>query len=79
MDQDSYRGIDRLKAFSGKGSFRTPSPNVQEALTALCGCDDTCVFIVSGRSREEMELSLQSVPYLGLASEEGYFYRMPGK
>ena len=30
-------------------------------------------------SREEMELSLQSVPYLGLASEEGYFYRMPGK
>ena len=79
MDQDSYRGIDRLKAFSGKGSFRSPPSNVQEALTALCGCDQTWLFIVSGRSREEMELSLQSVPYLGLASEEGYFYRMPGK
>ena len=79
VDQDSYRGIDRLKAFSGKGSFRSPPSNVQEALTALCGCDQTWVFIVSGRSREEMELSLQSVPYLGLASEEGYFYRMPGK
>ena len=79
VDQDSYRGIDRLRAFSGKGSFRSPPANVQEALTVLCGCDDTYVFIVSGRSCEEMEQSLQSIPFLGLASEEGYFYRMPGK
>ena len=79
VDQDNYRGIDRLQAFSGKGRFRSPPANVQEALTAMCGCDDTFVFIVSGRSCEEMEQSMQSVPFLGLASEEGYFYRMPGK
>lgn len=79
VDQDNYRGIDRLRAIAGQGSFRSPPPGVQEALTTICSCDNTWVFIVSGRSREEVEQSMQAVPYLGLAAEEGYFYRMPSK
>ena len=45
----------------------------------ICSCEDCWVFIVSGRSREEMEKSMQGIPFLGLASEEGYFYRLPNK
>lgn len=79
VDQDNYKGIERLRAFSGKGSFRSPPSCVQEALTKVCSCDDCWVFIVSGRSRDEMEQSMQGIPFLGLASEEGYFYRLPNK
>ena len=79
VDQDNYRGIDRLRAIAGQGSFRSPPPGVQEALTAMSSCEGTWVFIVSGRSREEVEQSMQAVPYLGLAAEEGFFYRMPSK
>lgn len=79
VDQDSYRGIDRLRAMAGQGSFRSPPSNVQEALAVMCGCDDAYVFIVSGRSQDEVQQSLQAVPHLGLAAEEGYFYRMPDK
>ena len=52
---------------------------ILEALTKICSCEDCWVFIVSGRSREEMEKSMQGIPFLGLASEEGYFYRLPNK
>lgn len=79
VDQDNYKGSERLSAIRGKGSFRTPPCYVQDALTLLCSSDNTWVFVVSGRSREEMEQSLQSIPHLGLASEEGYFYRFPDK
>ena len=53
VDQDNYRGIDRLRAIAGQGSFRSPPPGVQEALTAMSSCEGTWVFIVSGRSRED--------------------------
>ena len=79
VDQDNYKGSDRLRAFAGKGSFRTPPSTILEALTKICSCEDCWVFIVSGRSREEMEKSMQGIPFLGLASEEGYFYRLPNK
>ena len=79
VDQDNYMGVDRLRAFSGKGTFHSPPSQVLESLTQICACNNSWTFIVSGRSREEMEQSMQCIPYLGLASEEGYFYRLPGK
>lgn len=79
VDQDSYRGVDRLRAFSGKGKWRTPPSPVLESLNIICNCENTWVFVVSGRSKEEVEGCLEGVPYLGLASEEGFFYRLPGK
>lgn len=79
VDQDNYKGSERLNAMQGQGSFRSPSPTILHALQTLCASPDTWVFVVSGRSRSEMEQSLQAVTHLGLASEEGYFYRFPDK
>lgn len=79
VDQDSYKGIDRLRAFSGKGAWRVPPSRVLEALSRICCYKNTWVFVVSGRSKEEVEGCLQGVPFLGMASEEGFFYKLPGK
>ena len=79
VDQDNYKGSERLNAMQGQGSFRSPSPTILHALQTLCASPDTWVFVVSGRSRAEMEQSLRAVTRLGLASEEGYFYRFPDK
>lgn len=79
VDQDSYKGIDRLRAFSGKGEWRIPPSRVLEALSRICSYQNTWVFVVSGRSKEEVQGCLQGVPFLGMASEEGYFYRLPGE
>ena len=79
VDQDSYRGIERQNAFQGKGSFRSPPETIRKALSTICCCNNSWVFIVSGRSREEMEQSMKGIRRLGLASEEGFFYRFPGR
>lgn len=79
VDQESYKGSERLNAMQGQGSFRSPSPKILNALQTLCASPDTWVFVVSGRSRSEMEQSLKAVSHLGLASEEGFFYRFPDK
>ena len=54
-----------------------PDAKVLAALKELCKDKRNRVFVLSGKSREEMVAALGSVPGLGLVAEAGFFFRRP--
>ena len=53
----------------------TPPERVLSVLRKLCEDPDNHVYIISGRSRKDLEEWFGKIKRLGLAAEHGYFYR----
>ncbi|KAK8795543.1 hypothetical protein WA158_000200 [Blastocystis sp. Blastoise] len=79
INEDTYKGRDRLLAMEGRSQYKTPSKEVMEALKTICKYTDTYVYIISGRSKEELQQTMGGIKNLGLAAEEGFYYKMGDK
>ncbi|KAJ2742420.1 Trehalose-6-P synthase/phosphatase complex synthase subunit [Coemansia sp. BCRC 34301] len=58
--------------------FARPSPLALRTLQRLADCAGTAVYVVSGRTRADMDRWFRGVD-VGLAAEHGLFYRHPPK
>ncbi|KNE64861.1 trehalose-phosphatase [Allomyces macrogynus ATCC 38327] len=58
-------------------SAAEPSPELLQALTALCADRSNRVFIISGRDQATLDAWLGHIPGLGLCAEHGCYLRMP--
>lgn len=79
MNQDTYKGKDRLMAMEGYGKYTAPSAAVIEALKIICKYPNTHVYIISGRSKDELVQVFGKIKNLGLAAEEGFYYKLCDK
>ncbi|CAL9770445.1 unnamed protein product [Musa acuminata subsp. burmannicoides] len=57
----------------------TPQTWVIETLNALCAMPKNTVFVVSGRTKKELQTYFGACRGLGIAAEHGYYVRWPGK
>jgi trehalose 6-phosphate synthase/phosphatase len=56
---------------------RPPSDGMLAALRAICADPKNFVIVMSGRPRESIEAWFGSVENLGLAAENGFYYKVP--
>ncbi|URE44428.1 Alpha,alpha-trehalose-phosphate synthase UDP-forming [Musa troglodytarum] len=57
----------------------TPKTWVIETLNALCAMPENTVFIVSGRTKKDLQAYFGACRGLGIAAEHGYYIRWPGQ
>ncbi|RWW64840.1 hypothetical protein BHE74_00027890 [Ensete ventricosum] len=57
----------------------TPQTWVMETLNALCAMPKNTVFIVSGRTKTELQACFGACRGLGIVAEHGYYVRWPGQ
>jgi len=80
---DEYKSAEgRLLLLDCEGTIkadgsRPPSEGMLQALAALAADPKNLVIVMSGRSREQLEGWFSSVPNLGLAAENGFYYKVP--
>jgi len=66
--------------FRPRGGVLYPTQEMTEALQKLCVNEDTDVFIVSGRQREEIQQAFVGAgKRIGLVAEHGFYTRLPGE
>ena len=61
--------------FTGKSL--SPPPAALHCLRALCSDPQNTVYVISGRTSQDMEACLGGIAGLGLAAENGYLQRSP--
>jgi len=61
--------------FTGKSL--SPPPAALHCLRALCSDPQNAVYVISGRTSQDMEACLGNIAGLGLAAENGYLQRPP--
>lgn len=65
---------------SGSSPSSAPSPDALAALAALSADPKNDVYVISGRSRDDLARWFGNVPNLGLAAEHGFYWRRaPGE
>ncbi|KAL0222722.1 hypothetical protein P9112_002112 [Eukaryota sp. TZLM1-RC] len=64
--------------FHSNPSMAKPTPNLLEYLSKLSNDPKTNAFVISGRSRDDLDDFFQSVPGLGLVGEHGLCVKKPG-
>jgi len=84
MDYGGTTVVDDIGAsfaFRPRGGVLYPTQEMEEALQKLSSStEDTDVYIVSGRQREELQTAFSKVgPHLGLVAEHGFYTKHPGE
>ena len=58
---------------------RPPSPGIISAITDLCSDTKNIVIVMSGREKAKLLEWFGAIPNIGLAAENGFYYRLPGR
>jgi len=56
---------------------RPPTPGMIKALQAMCADPKNIVMVMSGRPRHNLEQWFGMVPNLGMAAENGFYFKVP--
>jgi len=78
----SNDNLDNLMRFQQVKQIKAPSmptPNMINALKALCEDKRNTVIVVSGKEKHSLTNTIGHIPHLGLAAEHGMFISWPNK